>query len=171
MMSERKIVLTGVKPTGQPHIGNYLGAMRPALSLAGGAQTQSYFFIADYHSLTNVHDAKLLSEMIYEVAASWLACGLDPAKTVFYRQSDVPEIFELSWILACFSPKGLMNRAHAYKAKVAEAEEAGKNDPDALVNMGLFTYPVLMAADILIFGTHLVPVGEDQIQHVEIARD
>ncbi|MCB0365313.1 MAG: tryptophan--tRNA ligase [Bdellovibrionaceae bacterium] len=170
-MSQKKVVLTGVKPTGQPHIGNFLGAMRPGLALANTEEMKSYFFIADYHSLTGVHDAKKLNEMIYEVAASWLACGLDPTKTVFYRQADVPEIFELSWILSCFSPKGLMNRAHAYKARVAEAEEAGKNDPDALVNMGLFTYPILMAADILMFGTNLVPVGEDQIQHVEIARD
>ena len=170
-MSQAKTVLTGVKPTGQPHIGNYLGAIRPGLELASNQEMTSYFFIADYHSLTGVHDSKTLNNMIYEVAATWLACGLDPHKTVFYRQADVPEIFELSWILACFSPKGLMNRAHAYKARVAEAQEAGKNDPDALVNMGLYTYPILMASDILMFGTNLVPVGEDQIQHVEIARD
>ena len=170
-MSQAKTVLTGVKPTGQPHIGNYLGAIRPSLHLASDEKINSYFFIADYHSLTGVHDSKTLNKIIYEVAATWLACGLDPQKTVFYRQSDVPEVFELSWILACFSPKGLMNRAHAYKARVAEAQEAGKKDPDALVNMGLYTYPILMAADILIFNTHLVPVGEDQIQHVEIARD
>ena len=170
-MSRGKTVLTGVKPTGQPHIGNYLGVIRPGLELAIDKEVDSYFFIADYHSLTGVHDSKVLNEMVYEVAASWLSCGLDPQKTVFYRQSHVPEIFELSWILACFSPKGLMNRAHAYKARVTETQESGKNDPDALVNMGLYTYPILMAADILMFNTHLVPVGEDQIQHVEIARD
>ena len=171
-MSQAKTVLTGVKPTGQPHIGNYLGAIRPGLQLAASSQDMtSFFFIADYHSLTGVHDSKTLNHMIYEVAATWLACGLDPQKTVFYRQADVPEVFELSWILSCFCPKGLMNRAHAYKARVAEAQEAGKKDPDALVNMGLYTYPILMAADILMFGTNLVPVGEDQIQHVEIARD
>lgn len=170
-MSSSKIVLTGVKPTGQPHIGNYLGAIRPALAMAKEPDTRSFFFIADYHSLINTHDAKVLNEMIYEVAATWLACGLDVKSTVFYRQSDVPEVFELNWILSCFSAKGLMNRAHAYKAKLAENQEAGKEDLDFGVNMGLFSYPILMAADILMFGTHKVPVGEDQVQHVEIARD
>lgn len=170
-MSGERIVLTGVQATGQPHIGNYLGAIRPALEMAKVSSTQSFFFIADYHALTGVHEAQRLNEMIYEVAATWLACGLDTNKTIFYRQSDVPEVFELSWILACFAAKGLMNRSHAYKAKVAENQQSGKEDLDFGVNMGLFTYPILMAADILMFGAHQVPIGEDQIQHVEIARD
>jgi tryptophanyl-tRNA synthetase len=170
-MSQPKIILTGVKPTGMPHIGNFLGAIRPGLELATQPGAESFFFIADYHSLTGVHDPQVMNQMTYEVAATWLACGLNPQNTVFYRQSDVPEIFELNWILSCFSAKGLMNRAHAYKARVAENQEKGKEDLDFGVNMGLYTYPILMAADILMFGTHQVPVGEDQIQHVEIARD
>lgn len=165
------VVLTGVKPTGMPHVGNYLGAMRPALDMAVLPGAKSLFFIADYHSLTFVHKGPEMRQMIYEVAASWLALGLDPKRTVFFRQSDVPEHFELNWILSCFTPKGLMNRAHAYKAKVQENQEAGKEDLDANVSMGLFTYPVLMSADILLYGTTHVPVGEDQIQHVEYARD
>lgn len=166
-----KTVLTGVKPTGQPHIGNYLGAIRPAIRLGQQPNTRNFLFIADYHSLTNVHDKKTLNHMVYEVAATWLACGMNPKNTVFYRQSDIPEIFELSWILSCFSSKGLMNRAHAYKAKVQENQEHGKDDLDFGVNMGLFNYPILMAADILMFNADEVPVGEDQIQHLEIARD
>ena len=165
------IVLTGVKPTGDAHIGNYLGAIKPALDLAKNPQTQSLLFIADYHSLTSVHKAQELSKATLSVAASWLACGLDPDKTLIYRQSDIPEIFELSWILACFTPKGFMNRAHAYKAKISSNESEGKVDLDAGINMGLFNYPILMSADILIFNASLVPVGEDQIQHVEFARD
>lgn len=164
-------VLTGVKPTGQPHIGNYLGAIRPALELSALSDTETWFFIADYHTLTTAPDPKRMREMTYEVAATWLACGLDPQKTVFYRQSDVPEIMELNWILSCFTPKGLMNRAHAYKAKVQENQEAGKEDLDFGVNMGLYGYPVLMTADILMFSADKVPVGEDQNQHLEIARD
>ncbi len=169
--NEEKIVLTGVKPTGMPHIGNYLGAIRPALRLADEKVKKSLFFIADYHSLTGVHEGPVLNQMVYEVAATWLACGLDPKKTIFYRQSDIFETFELSWILSCFAPKGLLNRAHAYKAKIAENQEAGKEDLDFGVNMGLFTYPVLMSADILLYSATHVPVGEDQTQHVEIARD
>lgn len=164
-------ILTGVKPTGQPHIGNYLGAMRPALDLAAQANTETWFFIADYHSLTTTPDPKKMREMTYEIAAAWLACGLDPSKTVFYRQSDIPEIMELNWVLSCFTPKGLMNRAHAYKAKVQENQENGKDDLDFGVNMGLYGYPVLMTADILMFSADKVPVGEDQTQHLEIARD
>lgn len=170
-MTQKLNVLTGVKPTGDPHIGNYLGAIKPALELANSATGESLFFIADYHALTATQEAKEFKDQTYEVAATWIACGLDPKKTIFYRQSDVPEIFELSWILSCFTPKGLMNRAHAYKAKVAENEAAKKSDLDAGINMGVYTYPILMASDILTFNTHLVPVGEDQIQHVEIARD
>lgn len=164
-------ILTGVKPTGQPHIGNYLGAIRPALELSAQPGVETWLFIADYHALTSTPEPKKMREMTYEVAAAWLACGLDPERTVFYRQSDIPEILELNWILACFTPKGLMNRAHAYKAKVQENEQAGKSDLDFGVNMGLYGYPVLMAADILMFSAAKVPVGEDQVQHLEIARD
>ncbi len=164
-------VLTGVKPSGQPHIGNYLGAIRPALEFSGQPNTETWLFIADYHTLTGAPDPKRMREMTYEVAATWLACGLDPSKTVFYRQSDVPEIMELNWILSCFTPKGLMNRAHAYKAKVQENQENGKEDLDFGVNMGLYNYPILMTADILMFSADKVPVGDDQTQHLEIARD
>lgn len=167
-----KTILTGVKPTGQPHLGNYVGAIRPGLELVRTTKVdRSMFFIADYHSLTFVHKGAELNEQAYEVAATWLACGLDPEKTLIYRQSDVMETFELAWILSCFTPKGFMNRAHAYKAKVQENEEAGNKDPDAGVNMGLYSYPVLMAADILLFSANIVPVGEDQVQHIEFARD
>ena len=168
-----KTVLTGVKPTGMPHIGNYLGAMRPAIEMSKEPGLTTYLFIADYHSLTATQDAKKLSEMIYEVAAAWLACGLDPKKSVMYRQSDIPEIFELTWVLSCMAPKGLLNRAHAYKAKVAENQASGKSEEnlDDGVNMGLYNYPVLMAADILMFSATHIPVGEDQAQHLEIARD
>ncbi len=165
-----KVVLTGVKPTGKVHIGNYIGAIRPALSHAQHF-TQSLFFIADYHALTTIPDPKELKELTYDVAASWIAAGLDPKKNIIYRQSDVHEVFEIFWILSCFSPKGLMNRAHAYKARVQENEQDGKSDLDSGVNMGLYNYPILMASDILSFDTDLVPVGEDQIQHLEIARD
>jgi tryptophanyl-tRNA synthetase len=164
-------VLTGVKPTGQPHIGNYLGAIRPALEMSSQPNTETWFFVADYHALVGVHDPKKMREESLELAATWLASGLDPKTTVFYRQSDVPEIMELNWILSCFTPKGLMNRAHAYKAKTQEAEAQGKEDLDFGVNMGLFTYPILMAADILMFSADQVPVGEDQVQHIEYARD
>lgn len=164
-------VLTGVKPTGQVHIGNYLGAIRPALNLSADESTETWFFIADYHALTTAPKAQDLREMTYSIAATWLACGLDPARTVFYRQSDVPEIMELNWILSCFTPKGLMNRAHAYKAKTQDNEANGKEDLDFGVNMGLFNYPILMSADILMFSADKVPVGEDQTQHIEIARD
>lgn len=165
-----KTILTGIKPTGTPHVGNLVGAIRPALKLAETAENRCLYFIADYHALTTIHDAKELRQLTREVAATWLALGLDPARVTLYRQSDVPEVFELAWILSCFAEKGLLNRAHAYKAKVAENEAAGSN-PDAGVSMGLYAYPVLMAADILLFDTDLVPVGEDQVQHIEIARD
>jgi len=164
-----KRILTGIKPTGSPHIGNLLGAIRPALALAAMPDTEAMYFIADYHALTTVHDGKELAALTREVAATWLAFGLDPDKTLFYRQSDVPEIFELAWILACFTSKGWMNKMHAYKARVAESEN--EDAADAGINVGIYTYPVLMAADILLFDTDLVPVGKDQVQHVEIARD
>lgn len=164
-----KTVLTGVKPTGTPHLGNYVGAIRPAIAMAGDYD-HSYLFIADYHALNAVRDAKVLRHDTYEVAACWLALGLDPAKTVFYRQSDIPEIFELTTILSAVTPKGLMDRSHAYKAAVDRNREEGR-DEDADVNMGLYTYPLLMAADILIMNTDMVPVGKDQVQHIEFARD
>jgi len=166
-----RTVLTGIKPTGTPHLGNLLGAIRPALRLASDPSLQALYFIADYHALTTVHDRAEMSRLTHEVAATWLAMGLDPERVLFYRQSDVPETFELAWILACFTPKGWMNKAHAYKAKTAENEAAGNPDLDAGIHMGLFGYPILMAADILLFDADLVPVGEDQKQHVEIARD
>ncbi|RLC49544.1 MAG: tryptophan--tRNA ligase [Candidatus Cloacimonadota bacterium] len=164
----RKIALTGIKPTGLPHIGNYFGMYIPALELAKEYDTR--YFIADYHALNTMRDPKLLRELSYEVAATWLACGLDPEKSILYKQSAVQGTFELSTLLMAFTPKGLMNRAHAYKAKVAENTAAGK-DPDDGVNMGLFTYPVLMAADILQFDSDVVPVGQDQAQHLEMTID
>jgi len=165
-----KRVLTGIKPTGSPHLGNYVGAIRPALELAARDDLQGLYFIADYHALTTIHDREALDRLTREVAAVWLAFGLDPARVLLYRQSAVPETFELAWVLACFTSKGWLNRAHAYKAKVAEAAARGV-DADALVDMGLFNYPVLMAADILLFDCDQVPVGRDQEQHIEIARD
>jgi tryptophanyl-tRNA synthetase len=164
----RKVSLTGIKPTGTPHIGNYLGAIMPAIELA--RQYDAYYFIADYHALTTVKDGRKLEELSYEVACTWLALGLDPEKVIFFRQSDIPQVFELNWILACSTAKGLLNRAHAYKAYVDRNTAAGKT-PDDGINAGVFNYPVLMAADILLFGSDFVPVGLDQKQHVEIARD
>ncbi|MCJ8008611.1 tryptophan--tRNA ligase [Lederbergia wuyishanensis] len=166
----KKTILTGIKPTGKIHLGNYIGAIKPALESAKVEDYQAAYFIADYHGLTKIHNADEFRQLSYGIAATWLALGLDPEKVIFYRQSDVPEIFELSWILTCFSPKGLMNRAHAYKAIVENNKQADK-DADFGVNMGIFTYPILMAADILLFRTNIVPVGKDQVQHVEIARD
>ena len=166
-MSKKKL-LTGVKPTGNIHIGNYFGAIKPALTNLSHYNSQ--FFIADYHAITTLKDPQKITEYTYHVAASWLALGLDPKEVLFYRQSDIPEIFECMWILSCFANKGLLNRAHAYKAFV-DTNIATKNDPDYQINLGLFSYPVLMAADILLFDAHYVPVGADQKQHVEIARD
>ncbi len=164
-------VLTGIKPTGLPHIGNYLGAIKPAIDLSknGSVADEFFYFIADYHSLTGIKSRDTFQEVVYQVAATWLACGLDPKRVVFYKQSDIPEIFELAWILSCHIPKGDLNRAHAYKAAVTENSEKGK-DLDSGINMGLYSYPVLMAADILLFDTNIVPVGQDQVQHVEITR-
>ncbi len=163
-----KISLTGIKPSGTPHIGNYLGMIRPALALA--KEYRAYYFIADYHALTTLKDGKELRRLSYDLTATFLALGMNPDDVVFFRQSDVPEIFELTWILSCFTPKGLLNRAHAYKAAV-DANLAAGHDPDAGINAGLFNYPVLMAADILLYGSHVVPVGQDQKQHIEITRD
>ena len=163
-------VLTGITTTGTPHLGNYVGAIRPAIEASKDVSTEAYLFLADFHALIKNQDPDQVAQSSREIAATWLALGLDPEKTFFYRQSDVPEIAGLSWILSCYAAKGLMNRAHAYKAAVQANEVAGE-DPDFAVTMGLFSYPILMAADILIFNAHKVPVGRDQIQHVEMARD
>jgi tryptophanyl-tRNA synthetase len=167
-MTDRKVALTGIKPSGTPHLGNYLGMIRPALDLV--REYDAYYFIADGHALTTVQNAGEMRELSYQAAATMLALGLDPERVVFYRQSDVPQTFELAWILSCVTPKGLLNRAHAYKASVDENVAAGRT-PDDGISMGLYGYPVLMAADILIVDSHIVPVGSDQRQHVEIARD
>jgi tryptophanyl-tRNA synthetase len=166
-----KTVLTGITSTGAPHIGNYVGAIRPAIAASKAADVRSCLFVADYHSLVKSGKPELMARSTLEIAASWLAAGLDPQQVVFYRQSDVPEIMELAWILTCMTAKGLMNRAHAYKAAVAENEAAEARDPDQGITMGLFCYPILMAADILMFRADTVPVGRDQKQHVEMARD
>jgi len=164
----KKISLTGIKPTGDLHIGNYFGAIKPALELA--KEYEARYFIADYHALNTMKDPKELNYTIRQVAAGWLASGLDPEKVIFYRQSSIPEVFELTTMLMAFTSKGLMNRAHAYKAAIQENNEKG-DDTDAGINMGLFTYPVLMAADIIIFDSDIVPVGKDQVQHIEMAQD
>lgn len=161
------VMLTGIKPTGHPHVGNYIGAIKPAIELSKGREGQALYFIADYHALNAVQDPEKFRGYTKEVAATWLALGLDE-DVIFYRQTEVPEILELAYILSCLTPKGLMNRAHAYKAKVDANTEAGV-DVDTGVNMGLYTYPILMAADILLFQSNYVPVGKDQIQHIEIA--
>ena len=165
-MKER--VITGVKPTGLVHIGNYFGAIKPTLEMSKSFET--LVFLADYHALNFITSAKELREFSLRLASTYLACGLDPEKIVFFRQSDVPETFELNWILSNVTPKGLMNRAHAYKA-IVEANESEGQDRDHGVNMGLYNYPILMAADILLYDTKYVPVGLDQKQHCEIARD
>ena len=168
-MIEGKKVLTGVKPTGKPHLGNYLGAIKPAVELGKNAK-QHIMFIADYHAINAEKNTEVLNRAIKEISCVYLAAGLDPKKSIFYRQSDVPEIFEIATILTAFTPKGFMNKAHAYKAAVDRNVLAQKPNDDG-INMGLYTYPVLMASDILTFDTDIVPVGKDQIQHVEIARD
>jgi tryptophanyl-tRNA synthetase len=168
----KRIILTGVKPTGIPHIGNYVGALKPALELAARSDCEALYFIPNYHSLISIQQKhSSLRRLSYEVAATWLALGLDPSKVTFYRQSDIPEVLEFFWILSCFTAKGLMNRAHAYKAVVQANEVHHNPDIDAGVNMGLYNYPILMAADILLFNTDEVPVGKDQLQHIEMARD
>ncbi len=163
-------VLTGITTSGTPHLGNYAGAIRPAIAASLRGDVESFYFLADYHALIKVQDPARVQRSTLEIAASWLACGLDPDKVWFYRQSDIPEIPELTWLLTCVAGKGLLNRAHAYKAAVDINIAAGE-DADAGVTAGLFMYPVLMAADILMFGAHDVPVGRDQVQHIEMARD
>lgn len=162
--------LTGITTTGTPHLGNYAGAIKPAIAASRSAESESFFFLADYHALVKCFEPQRLRESTLAIAASWLALGLDPERVVFYRQSDVPEIPELTWLLSCVCAKGLMNRSHAYKAAVQANVEAGE-DPDQGISMGLFNYPVLMSADILLFNASHVPVGRDQAQHLEMARD
>ncbi len=162
--------LTGITPSGTPHLGNYVGSIRPSVQASQRADVQSFYFLADYHALIKIDDPARIQRSTLEIAASWLAAGLDPQRVTFYRQSDVPEIPELTWLLTCVTSKGLLNRAHAYKAAV-DQNAAAQQEPDANVNAGLFMYPVLMAADILMFNAHQVPVGRDQVQHIEMARD
>ena len=163
-------VLTGITTSGTPHLGNYAGAIRPAVAASRRPGVESFYFLADYHALIKTFDPARVQRSTLEIAASWLACGLEPDKVWFYRQSDIPEVTELTWLLTCVAGKGLLNRAHAYKAAV-DRNRAANEDDDAGVSAGLFMYPVLMAADILLFKAHSVPVGRDQIQHIEMARD
>jgi tryptophanyl-tRNA synthetase len=163
-------VLTGITTSGTPHLGNYVGAIRPALAASRTPGVESFYFLADYHALVKVTEPARVQRSTLEIAAAWLACGLDPAQVWFYRQSDIPEIPELTWLLTGVAGKGLLNRAHAYKAAVDRNRGEGEDD-DAGINAGLFMYPVLMAADILLFNANKVPVGRDQMQHIEMARD
>ncbi len=162
--------MTGITTSGTPHLGNYVGSIRPAVAASLRPGVESYYFLADYHALIKIDEPARIRRSTLEIAASWLAAGLDPERVVFYRQSDVPEIPELTWFLTCVTGKGVLNRAHAYKASV-DKNVAAELDPDAEVTAGLFMYPVLMGADILMFNAHHVPVGRDQIQHIEMARD
>lgn len=163
-------VLTGITTTGTPHLGNYVGAIRPAIQASRRDEVDAFFFLADYHALVKCDEPARVARSRLEIAATWLACGLDPQRVTFYRQSDIPEIPELMWLLTCVASKGLMNRAHAYKAAV-DANTGSGEDADAGINMGLYCYPLLMAADILLFNAHAVPVGRDQVQHIQMTRD
>ena len=167
-MTER--VLTGITTSGTPHLGNYVGAIRPAIAASLEPGVESFFFLADYHALIKCDEPARIERSRLEIAATWLAAGLDTARVTFYRQSDIPEVPELTWLLTCVTPKGLMNRSHAYKASTDVNQAAGE-DIDAGITMGLFSYPILMAADILMFNAHTVPVGRDQVQHIEMTRD
>ncbi len=160
VMVKSKRILSGIQPSGSLHIGNYFGMMRPAIELQN--DNQCYYFIADFHALTQLPEPQLLRDRVHHVALDFLACGLDPEKTVFFRQSDVPEVTELTWMLCCLTPVGLLERCHSYKDKVTRG---------LIPNHGLFTYPVLMAADILMYNSNCVPVGKDQKQHLEVTRD
>jgi len=162
--------LTGITTTGTPHLGNFVGSIRPSVAASLRPGVQSFYFLADYHALIKCEDPARIQRSTLEIAASWLAAGLDPERVTFYRQSDIPETTELTWLLTCVTGKGLLNRAHAYKAAQDKNAAAGR-EPDDGVTAGLFMYPVLMGADILIFNAHKVPVGRDQIQHIEMARD
>ena len=170
MMTKPQRFLTGITTTGTPHLGNYVGSIRPSVAASKGVGAESFYFLADYHALIKCDEPERIQRSTLEIAASWLAAGLDPERVTFYRQSDIPEIPELTWLLTCVTGKGVLNRAHAYKASVDKNASAG-NDPDADVTAGLFMYPVLMGADILMFKANQVPVGRDQIQHIEMARD
>jgi len=163
-------VLTGITTTGTPHLGNYVGAIRPAIAASREPGVESFFFLADYHALIKCDEPARIERSRLEIAATWIAAGLDTDRATFYRQSDIVEIPELTWLLTCVASKGLMNRAHAYKA-AADANLAAGEDVDSGITMGLFSYPILMAADILMFNAHRVPVGRDQVQHIEMARD
>ncbi|TAN10378.1 MAG: tryptophan--tRNA ligase [Burkholderiaceae bacterium] len=163
-------VLTGINTTGTPHLGNYVGSIRAAVRASRQPGVQSFYFLADLHALIKCHEPARIQRSTLEIAASWLAAGLDPEHVIFYRQSDIPEIPELCWLLTCVTGKGLLNRAHAYKAAIDKNAATG-TEPDDGVTAGLFMYPVLMAADILMFQAHKVPVGRDQVQHLEMARD
>ena len=167
----QKIILTGISTTGRPHLGNYAGAIRPAIEASLEKNLGSFYFLAHYHSLVKSKNPEEVKKSCMEVAATWLALGLDTKKTYFYRQSDIPEIPELMWILSIFTSKGLMNRAHAYKAAIQLNEKSGGSDSDKGISMALFSYPILMAADILMFKATHVPVGNDQKQHMEMVRD
>lgn len=167
---ETNTILTGITTTGTPHLGNYVGAIRPAIEASQKPGINAYYFLADYHALIKCQDPAMVHQSSREIAATWLALGLNTDNVVFYRQSDVPEITQLMWFLSCVAAKGLMNRAHAYKDSVQKNQDAGE-DQDYGITMGLFSYPVLMAADILMFNATRVPVGRDQIQHIEMARD
>ena len=167
----KQTYLTGITTSGTPHLGNYAGAIRPAIAASRVAGNESYYFLADYHALINSHDPNAVRQSRLEIAATWMALGLDTDRSTFYRQSDIPEISELAWILTCMTAKGLMNRAHAYKGVMQENIDSGSSDPDKGISMGLFNYPILMSADILMFKATRVPVGKDQIQHVEMCRD
>lgn len=166
-----EIYLTGITTTGTPHIGNYVGAIRPGIAASRDPDTEHFYFLADYHSLAKNEDPERIRQSTLEIAASWMALGLDTDSAYFYRQSDIPEIPELTWILHGMTAKGLMNRAHSYKASVQANTDGGSGDPDKGVTMALYSYPILMAADILMFRANRVPVGQDQKQHVEMARD
>ena len=166
---DKQTILTGITTTGTPHLGNYAGAIKQAIRSSKKDDHDSFLFLADYHSLIKNKNPEEIKQSCLEVAATWIALGLDTKKTIFYRQSDIPEILELNWILSTFTAKGLMNRAHAYKSAVSDNE--GSSDPDKGITMGLYSYPILMAADILMFKATHVPVGQDQVQHLEMTRD
>lgn len=170
MSKQKERILTGITTTGTPHLGNYVGAIRPAIEASKDQNNEAFYFMADFHALIKSQDPQAVHQSSMEIAATWLALGLDTDNATFYRQSDIPEIPQLTWILNCVCAKGLLNRAHAYKGAV-DANVAEGEDPDKAITMGLFSYPVLMAADILMFGANKVPVGRDQIQHIEMARD
>lgn len=165
------IYLTGITTTGTPHIGNYVGAIRPGIAASKNPSKKNYYFLADYHALAKAEDPDRVHQSSLEIAASWLALGLDTDNAVFYRQSDIDEILHLTWILTSATAKGLMNRAHSYKAVVQANVESGTRDPDKGIMMALYSYPILMAADILMFKSTKIPVGRDQKQHVEMTRD